>query len=108
VVVTDSSGAIVWRAEHEPYGNVYLMRKGSRTDEPLRLPGQDLAMTWEGTEENYNVFRWYRGGSLTIGPVELNEGGSCKGLGYTISYPKIGEQAVVGSVCTTKVTKCTP
>jgi RHS repeat-associated protein len=59
---TDGSANVVWRAEHEPYGNVYLMRKGSRTDQPLRLPGQDLAMTWEGTEENYNVFRWYRAG----------------------------------------------
>ena len=59
---TDTTGAIVWRAEHEPYGNVYLMRKGARTDQPLRFPGQELAMTWEGTEENYNVFRWYQGG----------------------------------------------
>ncbi|HEY2090315.1 MAG TPA: RHS repeat-associated core domain-containing protein, partial [Thermoanaerobaculia bacterium] len=59
---TDATMAIVWRAEHEPYGNVYLMRKGSRTDQPLRFPGQELAMTWEGTEENYNVFRWYGAG----------------------------------------------
>jgi uncharacterized protein RhaS with RHS repeats len=59
---TDLSTAIVWRAEYEPYGNVYLMRKGSRADQPLRFPGQEEAMTWEGTEENYNVFRWYRAG----------------------------------------------
>jgi RHS repeat-associated protein len=59
---TDGSGAVVWRAEHEPYGNVWKMRAGARTDQPLRLPGQDLAMTWEGNEENYNVFRWYRAG----------------------------------------------
>jgi RHS repeat-associated protein len=59
---TDPSTAIVWRAEYEPYGNVYLMRKGSRADQPLRFPGQEAAMTWEGTEENYNVFRWYRAG----------------------------------------------
>ena len=59
---TDPSTAIVWRAEHEPYGNIYLMRKGSRADQPLRFPGQEAAMTWEGTEENYNVFRWYRAG----------------------------------------------
>jgi len=62
LIQTDPTTAIVWRAEHEPYGNVYLMRKGSRTDQPLRFPGQEAAMTWEGTEENYNVFRWYRAG----------------------------------------------
>jgi RHS repeat-associated protein len=62
ILQTDSSGTVVWRAEHEPYGNIWKMRTGSRTDQPLRLPGQDLAMTWEGTEENYNVFRWYRAG----------------------------------------------
>jgi len=62
LIQTDPTTAIVWRAEHEPYGNVYLMRKGSRTDQPLRFPGQEAAMTWEGAEENYNVFRWYRAG----------------------------------------------
>jgi RHS repeat-associated protein len=60
ILQTDSTGAVVWRAEYEPYGNVWKMRTGARTDQPLRLPGQDLAMTWEGAEENYNVFRWYR------------------------------------------------
>jgi RHS repeat-associated protein len=62
ILQTDGSANIVWRAEHEPYGNVWKMRTGSRTDQPLRLPGQDLSMTWEGAEENYNVFRWYRAG----------------------------------------------
>src|ERR1043165_5621909 len=62
LIQTDPTAAIVWRAEHEPYGNVYLMRKGSRADQPLRFPGQEAAMAWEGSEENYNVFRWYRAG----------------------------------------------
>lgn len=53
---------VVWRAEYEPYGNIFAMRVGSRKDQPLRLPGQDAAMTWEGGEENYNIFRWYRAG----------------------------------------------
>src|SRR5205814_1845855 len=35
---------------------------GRRTEQPLRFPGQELAMTWEGAEENYNIFRWYRTG----------------------------------------------
>jgi YD repeat-containing protein len=62
LIQTDTTTDIVWRAEHEPYGNVYLMRNGSRTDQPLRSPGQEVAMTWEGAEENYNVFRWYGAG----------------------------------------------
>jgi RHS repeat-associated protein len=62
LIQTDPTTAIVWRAEHEPYGNVYLMRKGARTDQPLRFPGQEVAMTWEGAEENYNIFRWYGAG----------------------------------------------
>jgi len=57
-----TSGDVVWRAEYEPYGNVWSMRKGSRLDQPLRFPGQDMSMTWEGGEENYNIFRWYRAG----------------------------------------------
>jgi RHS repeat-associated protein len=60
LIQMDNTTAIVWRAEHEPYGNVWKMRGGARTDQPLRFPGQELAMTWEGGEENYNVFRWYR------------------------------------------------
>src|SRR5205814_2105814 len=62
ILETNTAGQVAWRAEYEPYGNVYVMRAGARTDQPLRLPGQDLAVTWEGTEENYNVFRWYRAG----------------------------------------------
>jgi RHS repeat-associated protein len=45
-------------AEYEPFG--YEMRAGTRTGQPLRFPGQELATTWEGPEENYNIFRWYR------------------------------------------------
>jgi RHS repeat-associated protein len=59
---TDSSGAIAWRVEYEPFGNVWKTRAGNSADQPLRFPGQELAMTWDGTEENYNIFRWYRSG----------------------------------------------
>src|SRR5207237_10401503 len=54
--------ATVCGAEYEPHGNVHVMRKGSHTEQPLRYPGQEAAMTWEGAEENYNIVRWYRGG----------------------------------------------
>jgi RHS repeat-associated protein len=60
---TDLTGTVIWRAEYEPYGNLYALRTGtSRLDQPLRFPGQEVAMTWEGREENYNIFRWYRAG----------------------------------------------
>jgi RHS repeat-associated protein len=62
ILLTDTTGSVVWRAEYEPFGNIHEMRTGERNDQPLRFPGQELAMTWEGTEENYNIFRWYRSG----------------------------------------------
>jgi uncharacterized protein RhaS with RHS repeats len=62
ILLTNIAGSVVWRAEYEPFGNIHEMRAGSRHDQPLRFPGQDLAMTWEGYEESYNVFRWYRVG----------------------------------------------
>ena len=62
ILQTDSTATIQWRVEYEPFGNVYEVRAGTRTDQPLRFPGQELAMTWEGPEENFNVFRWYGSG----------------------------------------------
>ena len=59
----DASSTITWRAEYEAYGDLWQLRAGdSRYDQPLRFPGQEAAMTWEGHEENYNVFRWYASG----------------------------------------------
>jgi RHS repeat-associated protein len=69
---TSASATVVWRAEYEPYGNLYKLRVPTPPAEgtpapppliqPLRFPGQEVAMTWEGREENYNIFRWYRAG----------------------------------------------
>ncbi|MGK2859975.1 MAG: RHS repeat-associated core domain-containing protein [Thermoanaerobaculia bacterium] len=60
---TNSSKAVVWRAEYEPYGNVYAMRSGTKDDQPLRFPGQERLFDGStGTEERYNIFRWYRSG----------------------------------------------
>jgi RHS repeat-associated protein len=56
------AGDVQWRVEYEPFGNVYDVRAGNREDQPLRFPGQELASTWEGPEESYNIFRWYRAG----------------------------------------------
>jgi RHS repeat-associated protein len=62
ILQTDATGSVIWRAEYDPYGDVRQMRVGASTDQPLRLPGQEVAMTSEGSEENYNIFRWYRSG----------------------------------------------
>jgi RHS repeat-associated protein len=59
---TEWSGQVVWRAEYEPYGEVWTMRAGDPADQPLRFPGQMVTWTgWPG-EESYNIFRWYRSG----------------------------------------------
>ena len=60
---TDVSVSVVWRAEYEPYGDIWTMRgAGAPTDQILRFPGQEYAGKWEGSEERYNIFRWYRAG----------------------------------------------
>ena len=60
---TDSAATVTWRAEYEPYGDLYLLRTGpAPADQPLRFPGQEYERRWEGTEERYNIFRWYRAG----------------------------------------------
>lgn len=56
---TSSSGAVVWRAEYEPYGAVLAFRAGAIKHQPLRFPGQESD---EGSEMSYNIFRWYRAG----------------------------------------------
>ncbi|HEU4889004.1 MAG TPA: RHS repeat-associated core domain-containing protein, partial [Thermoanaerobaculia bacterium] len=59
---TDPSARLIWRVESEPFGNTWSMRAGRAGDQPLRFPGQELAQTFGGTEERYNIFRWYRSG----------------------------------------------
>jgi RHS repeat-associated protein len=57
--VIDNSGTVVWRAEYEPFGNVFQFRT-QVTSQILRLPGQDLMLTENLAEDHYNLFRWYR------------------------------------------------
>jgi RHS repeat-associated protein len=54
---TDASGAVVWRAEYTPYGDIFAYRAGSTLHQPLRFPGQ---IAQDNSEAYYNVFRWYR------------------------------------------------
>jgi RHS repeat-associated protein len=63
ILQTTSTAAVTWRAEHEPFGNVYTLRAGTVTDDqPLRFPGQQVAYRTAAGEESYNIFRWYRSG----------------------------------------------
>jgi RHS repeat-associated protein len=59
LIQTNSSGAVVWRAEHSPNGDIFTFREGATLHQPLRLPGQ---IAQDGSEAYYNVFRWYRAG----------------------------------------------
>jgi RHS repeat-associated protein len=63
LIQTDAAGAVYWRAEHEPYGKVFLLRTTDQ-HQPLRLPGQEAEQLNLGpdgvTERSYNIFRWYR------------------------------------------------
>ena len=61
ILQTDTLANVVWRAEYEPFGNVFAMRTGGANDQRLRFPGQQVAFfNFAGDEENYNIFRWYR------------------------------------------------
>jgi len=63
LIQTTASQAIWWRAEYEPYGQVWTLRTADQ-HQPLRLPGQEAEQFNLGqngaTERSYNVFRWYR------------------------------------------------
>ncbi|HEX7155337.1 MAG TPA: RHS repeat-associated core domain-containing protein [Thermoanaerobaculia bacterium] len=58
VIQTDAAGAVDWRVEYEPYGEVFAVRTGAARHQPLRFPGQEYDAA--APERAYNVFRWYR------------------------------------------------
>jgi len=61
---TNAAAQIMWRAEYEPYGRLYQLRAGgSEEEQPLRLPGQEIAAhNSVAPDEHYNIFRWYQSG----------------------------------------------
>jgi RHS repeat-associated protein len=59
IIQTDASAQVTWRAEYEPYGEVFAFRAGASKHQPLRFPGQEND---EASELSYNIFRWYRAG----------------------------------------------
>jgi RHS repeat-associated protein len=64
-IQTGATGEILWHAEHEPYGQVYVLRAGEGRHQPLRFPGQEaeqLGVNAQNgvSDRSYNIFRWYR------------------------------------------------
>ena len=39
-LLTDAMGAVAWRAEYTPYGDVFATRSGTSLHQPLRLPNR--------------------------------------------------------------------
>ncbi len=64
LVQTNTTPAITWQAEYEPFGNIWTVRTGSTLHQPLRFPGQISEQFDSGnnglTERSYNNARWYR------------------------------------------------
>jgi RHS repeat-associated protein len=91
ILQTSSTQGVTWRAEYEPYGEVYALRSYDR-HQPLRLPGQEAEQLGLGangvTERSYNVFRWYRsewGRYSQADPIGLK--GGIDLFGYAHSEP---------------------
>jgi RHS repeat-associated protein len=87
---TDAAATVIWRVEHEPFGNIYAVREGNRADQPLRFPGQELATTWEGPEESSNVFRWYRSGWGRYTQADPEGRGDVDAYLYVSANPLLG------------------
>jgi len=80
IIQTDSSGAVYWRAEYEPYGKVFALLTADQ-HQPLRLPGQEAEQLNLGpngaSERSYNILRWYRpswGKYTQSDPISLRNG----------------------------------
>lgn len=56
---TDAAGSVVWRLEHEPYGQEFTYPVAGQHPQPLRFPGQEAQSV---PSARYNIFRWYRSG----------------------------------------------
>jgi len=103
IVQTDTNASITWQAEYEPYGDLWTLRTGtSRFDQPLRFPGQEVSMTWEGHEENYNMFRWYGAGLARYtqaDPIGLNGGNNLFAYTRANSIRNIDRLGLVAWTC---------
>ncbi len=58
IVGTDSSAAVDFQVEYEPFGSPLLLRVGD-TPSILQLPGQEATFSFGDRPLSYNIFRWY-------------------------------------------------
>lgn len=93
LIQTDAAGTVVWRAEYEPYGRVYVLRTADQ-HQPLRLPGQEAEQLNLGangdTERSYNIFRWYRsawGRYTQSDPIGMGGSGDANLYRYALDNP---------------------
>ncbi len=96
---TDTTGAVSWQAEYEPYGNIYALRAGD-VHQPLRLPGQEAQQFDTGAAGlnsiSYNGARWYhpRWGRYTQNDPVRSGMPYSYGAGNPISMTdRLGEQS---------------
>ncbi len=85
ILQTDTTGAVVWRVERDPYGERYATRVGAERHQPLDLPGQEYD---PASDRRYNVHRWYRpswGRYTTADPIGL--GGGINLYSYALDNP---------------------
>jgi RHS repeat-associated protein len=88
LLTTNSTGAIDWRVEREPYGAIFATRVGAERHQPLSLPGQEYDPNQP--ERAYNVFRWYRSSWGRYGqadPIGLTVGSSTHLYSYVDGRP---------------------
>jgi len=90
ILQTSALQGIVWRAEYEPFGEVYALRSYDR-HQPLRLPGQEaeqLALGANGvTDRSYNIHRWYEPGEGRYSQVDPLNGPQYLQETGTVSQP---------------------
>jgi len=107
ILQTDQAASVVWRAEYEPYGDIWSLRAGTPTDQILRFPGQEYAGKWEGPEERYNIHRWYRAGwgrYTQSDPIGLRGGVNL--YAYAASNPlTVYDRKGLASIVTTPTTE---
>jgi RHS repeat-associated protein len=90
IALTNGTAAVVWQAEYEPYGRVFQLRvDAAPAEQPLRLPGQEVAP--HGGDDNYNIFRWYGAGwgrYAQSDPLEHRVEGVLNSYRYASSNPE--------------------
>jgi RHS repeat-associated protein len=89
--MTDTSGALVWRAEHTPFGGIYALTVGT-TANNLRFPGQyfdgetGLAQNWF-RDYKHNTGRYWEPDPLALHLLQTGTGPSVFVYAYAYNSP---------------------